>query len=212
MNNFLEFENKIQERYTVESNQSCNLSCGNNITFLNIKKGEIILDLGCGRGLDTIQAASLTGPTGIAHGLDLTSSMIEKARFNAKKMLIENIVFTQGNIEALPYEIQSFDSVMSSCVINHAKSKINAYREIYRVLKTDGKFVISDAVTKIPLPLEVKNDPTAWAECYGGAITEEEYIDSIKSAGFVNIEILKRREYLKNGFDFISLTILAYKY
>ncbi|MCJ7689346.1 MAG: methyltransferase domain-containing protein [Clostridiaceae bacterium] len=211
MNNSLEIKTKIQKRYTEESKNSCNLSCGSNLDFLHIKENETILDLGCGRGEDTIQASLLTGPKGVAHGLDLTEAMVEKAKLHAKELKIENIIFTIGDIEALSYEDEIFNSVMSSCVINHAKSKVQVYKEIYRVLKFGGKFVISDAVTKYPLPKEVKNDPEAWAECFGGSITEEEYLESIKSAGFENIEILKRREYLKNGYDFISLTLLAYK-
>ena len=71
--------------------------------------------------------------------------------------------------------------------------------------------VVSDAVTKIPLPEKVKNDPEAWAACFGGAVTEWEYLQIIKNAGFRDIEILKRREYLKNGYDFISLTIKSVK-
>lgn len=211
MDESLEIKTEIQKRYTEESKNSCNLSCGNNLDFLQIKKGDIILDLGCGRGEDTIQASLLTGPKGIAHGLDLTEAMIDKARVHATELGTKNVIFTQGDIEALSYEDEIFNSVMSSCVINHAKSKVQVYKEIYRVLKSGGKFVISDAVTKYPLPEEVKNDPEAWAQCYGGSITEEEYLESIKSAGFDNIEILKRREYLKNGYDFISLTLLAYK-
>ena len=211
MDESLEIKTEIQKRYTEESNSSCNLSCGSNLDFLQIKKGDIILDLGCGRGEDTIQASLLTGPKGIAHGLDLTEAMIDKARVHATELGTKNVIFTQGDIEALSYEDEIFNSVMSSCVINHAKSKVQVYKEIYRVLKSGGKFVISDAVTKYPLPEEVKNDPEAWAQCYGGSITEEEYLESIKSAGFDNIEILKRREYLKNGYDFISLTLLAYK-
>ncbi|WP_291633165.1 methyltransferase domain-containing protein [Clostridium sp.] len=211
MDNSLEIKTKTQKRYTEESKSSCNLSCGSNLDFLHIKKGEIVLDLGCGRGEDTIQASLLTGPKGIVHGLDITEAMINKAKIRAKELGTQNVVFTLGDIDALSYDDESINSVMSSCVINHAKSKVQVYKEIYRVLKPSGKFVISDAVTKYPLPEEVKNDPEAWAECFGGSITEEEYLESIKSAGFENIEILKRREYLKNGYDFISLTILAYK-
>lgn len=211
MNDSLEIKTEIQKRYTEESKNNCNLSCGNNLDFLHIKKNETILDLGCGRGVDTIQASLLTGPKGIVHGLDITKAMIDKAQLNAVELGIQNVIFTLGDIEALSYEDESFNSVMSSCVINHAKSKVQVYREIYRVLKSGGKFVISDAVTKYPLPEEVKNDPVSWAECFGGSITEKEYLESIKSAGFDNIEILKRREYVKNGYDFISLTLLAYK-
>lgn len=203
--------NEIQKRYTEESAGSCNLSCGSNLDFIKIISGENILDLGCGRGVETIQAAILAGPRGNAAGLDLTQAMIDKALANAADAGVQNISFVKGDIEELPFKEGIYDAVMSNCVINHAKSKVRAYSEIFRVLKAGGRFVISDAVTKVPLPPEVKNDPQAWAECFGGAITESEYLENIKSCGFQEIKILKRREYLKNGYDFISLTIMATK-
>ena len=211
MDNDKALETKIQERYSQESENSCNLSCGSNLDFLAIKQSEYILDLGCGRGNETIQAAILAGSEGMAIGLDITSAMINKALTNAADKEIKNIDFVVGDIENLNLKDNFFDAVLSNCVINHAKDKKKVYCEIYRVLKYGGRFVISDAVTKYPLPPEVKNDPEAWAQCFGGSITEEEYLENIKQSGFENIEILKRREYLKNGYDFISVTIRAYK-
>jgi len=203
--------NEIQTRYTKESTDSCNLSCGSNLDFLKIVPGEHILDLGCGRGNETIQAAILTGNEGKVVGLDITDAMLDAANSSAEGIGVSNVWFIKGDIEALPFEEASFDAIMSNCVINHAKSKKKVCSEIFRVLKLNGRFVISDAVTKSPLPIEVKNDPEAWAQCYGGAVTEKEYLKSIISAGFYDVEILKRREYLKNGYDFISLTILGSK-
>lgn len=202
---------EIQKRYTKEAEDCDNLSCGNNFAFMNIKPGENILDLGCGGGGDTIEAAKRTGPSGIACGLDITDAMLSKAAMAAKSQGLDNVRFVKGDIEHLPFADESFDAVMSNCVINHARDKKRAYSEIYRVLKNGGRFVISDAVTKEPLPGSVKNDPEAWAQCYGGAITEQEYLDSISDSGFGPIKVLNRREYIKNTFDFISLTILAEK-
>ncbi|MHB1376927.1 MAG: methyltransferase domain-containing protein [Candidatus Humimicrobiaceae bacterium] len=203
--------NEIKKRYTKKSDKTCNLSCGSNIDFLKIKNGETLLDLGCGRGHETIEAAIQSGPEGKAIGLDITVAMIEKAKSNAEKSRISNVDFIEGDIEILPFDDGAFDAVMSNCVINHAKNKNKVFSEISRVLKKGGRFVISDAVTKEPLPLEIKNNPEARAQCFGGAIMEEEYLGTLKSAGFDNIDILKRREYVKNGYDFISLTIMAYK-
>lgn len=211
MNNLSDARLKIQHRYTMESENSCNLSCGSNLSFLDLQDGERILDLGCGRGEETIKAAMLVGPQGLAVGLDLTPSMLDVAHRNAEGIGIENIKFILGNIEEIPYSQEFFHAVISNCVINHAKSKEKVYGEIFRVLKTGGKFVISDAVTKNPLPQEIKDDPEAVAQCFGGAVTEKEYLDSISSAGFQDIKILKRREYVKNGYDFISLTLIAFK-
>lgn len=212
MKNVNEIKDTIQLRYEKESQDKSNLSCGNNLDFLEIKFGDTVLDLGCGRGLETIDAAKLTGGTGKAVGLDITPKMLNVAEENAKNQNVTNIKFISGDIENLPLENESFDAVMSNCVINHARDKSRAYREIHRVLKDNGRFVVSDAVTKYPLPESVKNDPEQWAACFGGAITEEEYLGSIKNAGFNEIDILKRREYIKNGYDFISLTIRAYKF
>lgn len=204
-------ENAITNRYSEESKTCDSLSCGDNFSFLNIEKGEIVLDLGCGRGKDTIRAAEQTGKSGFAIGLDLTAEMVEKAKQNAFEQDVVNVSFTMGNIENLPFENDYFNKVLSNCVINHAKDKKKVYSDIYRILKVGGSFVISDAVTKYPLPNEIKNSETAWAECFGGAVTEEEYMESIQNAGFDNIQIMKRREYLKNGYDFISLTIKGNK-
>ncbi|MBR0598527.1 methyltransferase domain-containing protein [Sinanaerobacter chloroacetimidivorans] len=206
-----ELQDRIKIRYEGESSQDCVLSCGNTLQELDIKFGEIILDLGCGRGEDTIEAAIMVGPEGMAIGLDLSEAMIIEAISRATNKKVTNAVFTKGKIESLPFPENSFDAVMSNCVINHAQDKSKAYREIHRVLIPNGRFVVADAMSKYPLPAEVKDDPEAWAQCFGGAITEEEYLDSILEAGFRKVEILSRREYIKNGYDFISLTIKAVK-
>lgn len=205
----------IQAQYRKLSNQgcsqNCSLSCGNNLDFLDLKTGERVLDLGCGKGLEAMNAAELVGDSGTVVGLDLTPEMIQTAITNAREAGVRNVQFLTGDMERLLFEDHSFDAVMSNCVINHARDKHLVYREIYRILKPGGKMVISDAVSKIPLPTHIKNDPDAWAACFGGAITEWEYLQSIRQAGFIHIDILKRREYPKNGYDFISLTIGARK-
>jgi arsenite methyltransferase len=202
---------EIQDRYEAEAVSCCTLGCGSSLEALDISHGEKILDLGCGRGEETLQAAQMVGSDGLAIGLDLTEAMIAKARENAAQAGVGNVEFKQGDIENLPFADASFDGVMSNCVINHAPDKGKVYREIRRVLRLGGRFVVADAVTKSPLPEEVKNDPEAWAQCYGGAVTEREYLNAIQSAGFTEIYILNRREYIKNGYDFISLTIKAVK-
>ncbi len=204
-------QQKISERYTKEAASCSNLSCGNNLEALNIVQGESILDLGCGRGTDTLEAARRTGSGGHAVGLDLTSAMVVKATENAMDAGFTNASFVRGDIEKLPFADERFDAVISNCVINHARDKARVYREIYRVLRPNGRFVVSDAVTKEPLPESVKNDPEAWADCFGGAVTEQAYLESIRASGFDSVDILKRREYVKNGYDFISLTIRAVK-
>ncbi len=203
---------QIQIRYTRESTSGSNLSCGGAIDFAKVMPGEIILDLGCGRGRETFAAALQAGASGKAYGLDLTKAMVDVATAAADASPdVQNgsmqVEFVQGDIENLPFADQMFDVIISSCVINHARDKERVYREIYRILKPGGRFIVADAMTKHPLPDEVKADPQAWADCYGGAITQEEYFDSISRAGFWELTVLSKREYLKNGYDFMSLTL-----
>lgn len=207
---------QIQIRYTKESQAGSNLSCGGTIDFAEIRTGEIVLDLGCGRGRETFMAATLAGPSGKAFGLDLTQAMVDLARRTAGESADVQagriqVEFVQGDIETLPFPDQAFDVVISSCVINHARDKQRVYREIHRILRPGGRFVIADAVTKEPLPEAVKTDPQAWADCYGGAVTRKEYLASIAAAGFPVVQVLTSREYLKNGFDFMSLTLSGVK-
>ena len=202
---------EIKNRYETEAAGCCSLGCGSTLDVLDIVPGEEILDLGCGRGDETLQAATLTGPHGMATGLDLTVAMVSIAKENAAQTGVQNAIFVEGDIESLPFPDESFDGIMSNCVINHAPDKLKVYREIRRVLRTGGRFVVADAVSKNPLPADVKNDPEAWGQCFGGAVTEKEYLEAIKTAGFTEIYILNRREYIKNGYDFISLTIKAVK-
>ncbi len=200
----------VQGRYRQETETKC-LGCGQVIDALNLQPGQVILDLGCGAGVETIQAAMLVGPSGKAVGLDLTDEMLKQAIGRAQSQKLDNVSFVRGDIENLPFSNNTFNAVQSNCVINHAPNKALVFSEIFRVLKPGGRFVIADAVSKLPLPNFIKDDPAEWAACFGGAVTEEEYLNSITRAGFSYIEILHRREYLKNGYDFISLTIQALK-
>lgn len=205
----LDLADKINNKYRKLTCDS--LSCGNNMDFAQLRPGETVLDLGCGSGRDSVVAAGLVGPKGRVIGLDLTPEMVHKARERALTEKVTNVEFVHGNIENLPFQQETIDVIISNCVINHSPDKLKVYQEIFRVLKLGGRFVISDAVSKEPLPGEVKNDPQAWADCYGGAVTEKEYIAIISVSGFNQIDILQKREYLKNGFDFASLTLLGLK-
>ncbi|MEG6568637.1 methyltransferase domain-containing protein [Thermoanaerobacterium thermosaccharolyticum] len=208
----MDAKENIINRYEKLAEEEDNLSCGGkNIVLAELKEGENVLDLGCGRGNDILNAAKTIGEKGIAVGLDLTKRMIEKAEKNREKLNIKNVEFIVGDVENIPLQDGKFDVVISDCVINHAKDKEKVYREIYRVLKDGGRFVISDVVSIDRLPEEIVNDPDAWADCFGGAIPEEDYIKAIKNVGFKDVQYLKRREYKKNGYLVASITIKGFK-
>jgi len=196
---------EIVKRYTAED-ENANLSCGGNIVYLSLKPGETVLDLGCGRGAETLEAAKLVGPSGLAWGLDVTPKMVQAASERAEEAGVQNVHFLLGSMDAIPLEDQSVDAVLSNCAINHVEDKVAVYREIYRVLREGGRFVVSDIMTDEPLPDYIRNDPEAIAACFGGAITVEEYEEALSQAGFSKIIIYKERRYQKNGYDMISRT------
>lgn len=201
---------EIVKRYT-EEDGNANLSCGGNIDYLKLKSGEKVLDLGCGRGNETFQAAERVGRQGLAWGLDITPKMIEAARVRAENEQIQNVCFILSSMDHIPLEDESLDAVISNCAINHVEDKAAVYREIFRVLKAGGRFVVSDIMTDEPLPQDIKADPEAVAACFGGAITVQEYETALISTGFNQIEVYKERRYLKNGYEMISRTFQGNK-
>ncbi|SNX54270.1 methyltransferase domain-containing protein [Thermoanaerobacterium sp. RBIITD] len=208
----MNIKENIISRYEKLANDEDNLSCGGkNITLAELKEGENVLDLGCGRGNDVLNAAQIIGENGVAVGLDLTKKMIDEAEKSRMNHNIKNAEFIVGDVENIPLPDDKFDAVISDCVINHAKDKEKVYREIHRVLKDGGRFIVSDVVSIDKLPDEIINDPNAWADCFGGAIPEEDYIKAIKNAGFREVQYLKRREYKKEGYLVASITIKGIK-
>lgn len=196
-------EVKIQERYQKET-ETANLGCANLAPFFEIHPGDVILDLGCGRGRQAIQLAKKVGKNGKVVGLDLTEAMIEKARAVNP---YQNVSFVQGDIEDIPFHDQTFNLVYSNCVINHSIRKKQVFSEIFRVLKKGGMFLIGDVMAVERLPESVSNDPNAIADCWGGAIPKEEYLEIVRSVGFSRLEQLSSRKYPKNGFPMESIIL-----
>ncbi len=166
------------------------LGCGNPVALASLKAGETVLDLGSGGGLDCFLAADKVGKSGKVIGVDMTSEMIERARKNAKTGGYQNIEFRLGEIEKLPVESNSVDAVISNCVINLSTDKKSVFKEIYRVLKPNGRFMISDIVLKKELPEVIKNSIEAYVGCLSGAILKSKYLDLIKKSGFRNVKII----------------------
>jgi ubiquinone/menaquinone biosynthesis C-methylase UbiE len=132
-------------------------------------------------------------------GIDLTENMLKKARENAEKHGYRNVEFRHGDIEQrIPVEDNSVDLVISNCVINLTTNKEDTFREIYRILKPDrkGMMIISDLVTSKEIDADSINAEN-WCSCIDGALTKENYIDSIKKAGFTNVEILDEKLYME---------------
>lgn len=135
------------------------LGCGNPHEKGKAVPGEIVVDLGSGRGMDVFLASKAVGEKGFVIGIDANATMVERAREIAQKKGFNNTQFRLGEIEYLPLADNQVDLVMSNCVINLSTDKEQVYREIYRILKPGGRISISDILLKKELPDEIKKDP-----------------------------------------------------
>ena len=167
------------------------LGCGLPTKFAKIKKGDTVIDLGSGAGNDCFVARAEAGETGRIIGIDFTPEMIEKARYNVQRRGFTNVEFVQGDIDNMPIDSDLADVIVSNCVLNLVPNKKAVFKEIYRVLKPNGHFSISDIVLAGDLPDEIRSAVEMYAACITGAIQKELYIKNIEETGFKNITIQK---------------------
>ena len=170
------------------------LGCGLPTQFAQIKPGDVVIDLGSGAGNDCFIARSQTGETGKVIGIDFTEAMIEKARANADKLGFNNVEFRYGDIEKMPVSANTADVIVSNCVLNLVPNKKKVISEIFRVLKSNGHFSISDIVLVGELPANLKKAAEMYAGCVSGAIQKDEYMSLITQAGFDAITIQKEKQ------------------
>jgi len=178
------------------------LGCGDPLSQAGLKPGDSVLDLGSGGGLDCFLAARQVGLTGHVIGVDMTPEMLERARAAAERMGITNVEFRSGLLEQLPVDDDSVDVILSNCVINLAPDKSSVLREAYRVLKPGGLFSVSDIIIEGELSPQMKQDLRAWSACVSGAITAGEYIAKLEAAGFSDIRVEPKGEFVE-GLPFI---------
>lgn len=166
------------------------LGCGNPTALASLRQGEVVLDLGCGAGIDCFLAANAVGETGKVIGVDMTAEMIEKARANAEESDRHNIEFRLGEIENLPVADDFVDVVVSNCVINLSPDKKRVFEEAYRVLRPGGRLMVSDIVLRRPLPEEVRSSIEAYVGCVAGASLLTDYCSAIEAAGFRGVNVI----------------------
>lgn len=177
------------------------LGCGNPRAIASIQAGETILDLGSGGGFDCFLAARELNHTGNVIGVDMTPSMISKARVNAEKTDYRNVEFRLGEIEYLPVADNSVDVIISNCVINLSPNKLKVFKEAIRVLKPGGRIAISDVVATSEFPEDIKNSLSLYSSCISGASMIDELESILVNAGFHEIEITPKdesREFIKD--------------
>jgi arsenite methyltransferase len=202
----------LKELKKIPDSAVMGLGCGNPVALAKLKKGQTVLDLGSGGGIDVFLAANKVGEKGKVIGVDMTQEMIRKAEENARRGGYGNVEFRLGEIENLPLEDESVDVIISNCVINLSPDKKRVFKEAYRVLKQKGRMMISDIVTDKKLPDEIRKSFSAWADCIGGALVKRDYLDAIAQAGFEDIKILDEKAFLEEGMsDKIKGKIISIK-
>ena len=170
------------------------LGCGVPVDHADIRPGDRVLDLGSGAGNDCFVARALTGETGHVTGLDFTEQMLVKAEENRKKLGYTNVEFIRGDIEEMPLPDNSYDVVLSNCVLNLVPDKQKAFGEIFRVLRGGGHFCVSDVVVKGRLSDKARSDAELYVGCVSGASTLDEYLGFIRKSGFSDLIIHKQKK------------------
>jgi SAM-dependent methyltransferase len=176
------------------------VGCGAPLNFATIKEGETVVDLGSGAGIDAFLASKSVKDGGKVIGIDFTDDMLTKAKSAAREHGFKNVEFRKGDIEnSIPVEDDSVDAVISNCVINLTTDKVKAFKEVYRILRKNGKgrITISDLVTSKEVQAESVNAED-WCSCIDGALTRENYINSIKQAGFQDVKVLNEQLYMED--------------
>jgi SAM-dependent methyltransferase len=178
-----------------EAAMLASLGCGNPTALAQLSPGEIVLDLGSGGGIDVLLSAKRVGPKGKAYGLDMTDEMLSLARENQRKAGIQNVEFLKGEIENIPLPDNTVDVIISNCVINLSGDKDRVLREAFRVLKSGGRFAVSDIVVLQDIPAKIRRNVELWTGCVAGALHQDEYRSKLHNAGFDQVHIEPTRIY-----------------
>jgi len=169
------------------------LGVANLLRYADIRLGEIILDLGCGSGIDTILAAQRTGHTGKVIALDFLPEMLDRTADAVQEAGLTNVELVEGEMEAIPCPDASVDLIISNGVINLSARKARVMAECARVLRPGGRLCVSDlTVEQDDLPPEIATQPAAWAGCVAGALAEDGFLHKLERAGFEDAEVVER--------------------
>src|SRR3990170_6672754 len=180
-----------EELKAVPEESNLGLGCGNPVALASLREGETVLDLGSGAGFDCFLAANKVGKNGKVIGVDMTPEMLDKARENARKGKYGNVEFRLGEIENLPVPDGTVDIVISNCVINLSPNKKRVFEEAFRVLKPNGRLMVSDIVLLKELPEIIRKNVQAYIGCVAGAEMKNKYLRMIQDAGFQQVNVIE---------------------
>jgi SAM-dependent methyltransferase len=139
------------------------LGVGHPVRHARLQPGEVVLDVGCGAGIDTLLAARLVGPGGRVIGLDMTPAMVERTREHAAMVGIDWVEARHGFMEAIPLADATMDVVVTNGALNLSTRKSRALAEMLRVLRPGGRLSLADLVVTEALPEDVLRSGSALA-------------------------------------------------
>mgnify|MGYP005850549687 CR=1 FL=1 len=171
--------------------------CGNPTALAGLRRGERVLDLGSGGGIDCFLAGRQVGAVGLVVGVDMTPDMVALAERNRRKVAARNVLFLQAEMEHLPLAEGSVDVIISNCVINLAPDKDAVFREAFRVLRPGGRVHVADILALAEVPAELRRDLRRWAACLAGADPVETYLGRLRAAGFAEVRVVRQVPYRK---------------
>ena len=172
---------------------------GNPQPYADPRPAEIVLDLGCGAGLDLYFYAKAVGDGGKLYGLDISQAMLDKARKNLESVGVQNVEFLNAPADAIPLPDGSVDFVTANGIYNLSPDKEALMGEVFRVLKPGGRTVFAEIVLKAELPRQIRKNIDDWFRCIGGALTEPDFLARLKSAGFRDVQILWKGRNARTG-------------
>jgi len=191
--------------------------CGTPAGLKTVSRGETVLDIGSGGGIDCFEASRLVGPTGHVIGIDMTDTMLAIDRKIAPIVAANfgyassNVEFRKGMADTIPVIDNTIDLIISNCVINLVPDKRKIFREMFRVAKPGGRFRISDIVADQPVPQYLVHDAEKWGDCLSGALTLTDYIAGIVGTGFLGIHLIRSSPWqVIDGIHFFSVTLTGY--
>jgi SAM-dependent methyltransferase len=186
-----------EEELTMVPEMALNLSrgCGNPSGFADIQPGDVVVDFGCGGGIDVILAAHKVGAQGRVTGIDFAEPMIRRAHQAVAEANLQgrNVELLIADMERTQLPDAFADVLLSNCVINLCPDKYAVYKEAFRILRPGGAIAISDVVLTESIAPELRmRFQATWAGCLGGAVQEEEYWQTVRRAGFAEIRVIAR--------------------
>ena len=163
---------------------------GNPLAIAPLKKGDTIVDVGCGSGLDVCLASRVVGKTGHVYGVDMTQEQIDLSRKGIAKLGLRRVTIVKGYVESIPLPNQMADVVISNGLMHLCPDQIAVFEECFRILKRGGRIQFA-VVVKSDRRDEIPGSPSQWIDEFAGALKIHDYVSMLEEAGFDQVVVTK---------------------